>query len=95
MVPSDRIFFNNREYNSWSTARYQAYQKHETVKAGAVRDRVRIESEVEDADDALLKLSARTLAKTVNFGALRSGIKNKKAAMPVVLHAKGFHVNNS
>jgi hypothetical protein len=85
MVPSDRIFLNNSLYNSWSTARDQVYQKLAAAKAGTVWDRVRIESEVQDADDALFKLSARTVAKTVNFGTLRSGIRNKKPAMPVLV----------
>jgi hypothetical protein len=62
MAPSDRIF-NNREYDSWSTARDQAYQKLATAKAGTVWDRVRIESEVEGVDDAPFKLVCKNCGK--------------------------------
>jgi hypothetical protein len=44
LAPRDSIFFNNREYASWSSARDRANMKLATAKAGTVWGRARIES---------------------------------------------------
>jgi hypothetical protein len=43
LAPRDSIYFNNREYTSWSSARDQANKKLATAKAGTVWGRGRIE----------------------------------------------------
>jgi hypothetical protein len=84
MTPRDSIFFNNREYTSWSSARDQANKKVATALAGTVWDRVRIESEVEDADEAQFRLVCKTCGKNSQLRTLASGIKNTEPVMPVV-----------
>jgi hypothetical protein len=63
-IGSKRIFFNTKEHNSWFTPRDQSNLNRATAKAGTVWDRVRIESDVEDAEDAPFKLVCKNCGKT-------------------------------
>jgi hypothetical protein len=52
MSKQDRIFFNNKEFSSWSSARDQANQKIATAVAGSAWDRLSILPELDDGEDA-------------------------------------------